>query len=233
MFNSSNSLKLSVYEAMRASIISGHIPLSSRIIEMEYTSLFNVSRTPVRYAIQRLTREGFLEVMPQGGTYVTLPLLRDLEEYSRIQDAFYDLIIKHAVENITDKEIEKLGYIINHIRQLLEYETFISNYPQLSELCGQFHDRIVEIANQPGLAAMRSDLPDYWHILCINPYLDKNILYQSFCEHAVIFDALRNRNMARTRELHHQHIVNSTNNRKLAYIRLLAKFNPSQRCPYI
>jgi GntR family transcriptional regulator, trigonelline degradation regulator len=60
------------YAAMqiRDAIVSGRFAPGTRLIEARLTDQLNVSRHPVREALKRLSREGFVEVRPNRGAVV-------------------------------------------------------------------------------------------------------------------------------------------------------------------
>ncbi len=64
------SLTELVTETMRDWIISGRLELGSRLSEARLAKQLNVSRTPVREAVNRLEIEGLLCVEPQRGSFV-------------------------------------------------------------------------------------------------------------------------------------------------------------------
>lgn len=64
------SLTELVTETMRDWIISGRLELGSHLSEARLAKQLNVSRTPVREAINRLEIEGLLDVQPQRGSFV-------------------------------------------------------------------------------------------------------------------------------------------------------------------
>lgn len=59
-----------VTEHLRDWIITGEMPLGSRLSEVKIAKALNVSRTPVREAINRLETEGLLHVEAQRGSFV-------------------------------------------------------------------------------------------------------------------------------------------------------------------
>lgn len=78
-----------VHSVLRADIVHARIRPGVAISEQEAASRFGVSRTPVREAILRLSREGLVHVKPQRGTYASLISLKRLEE---------SLFVRQAVE---------------------------------------------------------------------------------------------------------------------------------------
>ena len=59
-----------IHRTLRDSILSAALKPGEAISEMRMALQFGVSRTPVREAFKRLAEEGFLEVVPQVGTFV-------------------------------------------------------------------------------------------------------------------------------------------------------------------
>ncbi|WP_250467749.1 GntR family transcriptional regulator [Caballeronia sp. GAFFF2] len=57
-------------QQIRDAIVSGRLSPGTRLIEARLTDQLNVSRHPVREALKRLSREGFVEVRPNRGAIV-------------------------------------------------------------------------------------------------------------------------------------------------------------------
>ncbi len=65
-----DSLKIKVYKSLRLDIVSGKLKSSTRITETAVAQELNVSRTPVREALQKLAQEKFLTAIPKAGYIV-------------------------------------------------------------------------------------------------------------------------------------------------------------------
>lgn len=76
------SLVDQIYGLLRKEIINLSLPPESALVELEVASVLKVSKTPVREAIIRLSREGLVQVVPKSGSYVTaVSLDRYLEAF--------------------------------------------------------------------------------------------------------------------------------------------------------
>jgi DNA-binding GntR family transcriptional regulator len=64
------SLALRMADQIRELIVSGEIELGTLISENDIASKLQVSRTPVREALQKLETERLVQIIPQRGTYV-------------------------------------------------------------------------------------------------------------------------------------------------------------------
>lgn len=78
-----------VFARLRSDILHARLHPGEAVSENGLAARLEVSRTPVREAMQRLVREGLVQVLPQRGSYVALLSIR------RIRDA---LFVREAVE---------------------------------------------------------------------------------------------------------------------------------------
>ena len=65
------SLVDQAYTLLRKKIVDLSLPPESALVEQEVATVLDVSKTPVREAIIRLSREGLITVVPKSGSYVT------------------------------------------------------------------------------------------------------------------------------------------------------------------
>jgi DNA-binding GntR family transcriptional regulator len=78
---SETSAKAGILATIRNRIVSGTLPMGSRISDRDIALELGVSRTPVREALVQLQAEGLVEMRPQSGTFVfnvTAPEIRQL-----------------------------------------------------------------------------------------------------------------------------------------------------------
>lgn len=103
-----DSLKIKVYKSLRLDIVSGKLAGGTRITETAIAQEINVSRTPVREALQKLAQEKFLRAIPKAGYIV-----EDLSD-NEIQDLFTtrmeieQIAIQKAMQYITVEELKLL-----------------------------------------------------------------------------------------------------------------------------
>lgn len=67
------SLRTIAYEAILASIVSGQMPEGAVTSEIELARRLDMSRTPIRAALQQLEMEGFVRIAPKHGILI-IPL---------------------------------------------------------------------------------------------------------------------------------------------------------------
>lgn len=82
-----------IYESLRHSIMNFELYPGSRVTETELAQRFEVSRTPIREALQRLAVEGYLTIRPKHGCYIRNLDVFELAEY-------YDVRVGLEVEAV-------------------------------------------------------------------------------------------------------------------------------------
>ena len=60
-----------IYESLRQAIVRLDMPPGSPISEKDICAAYDVSRTPVREALQRLAEEDLVTIYPHSGTWVS------------------------------------------------------------------------------------------------------------------------------------------------------------------
>src|SRR5471030_2430341 len=77
---SKDSTSRRIYNLLRQEIINLNLAPGLNISEKDISEKFKVSRTPVREAFVRLSKEGLLNIYPQKGSFVSLIDLSSVEE---------------------------------------------------------------------------------------------------------------------------------------------------------
>lgn len=113
-----------VYEIIKKNIINLNMPPGTRVSEKEISYLLNVSRTPVREAFIKLSREGLIYVVPQRGSYISHIDLNAVEDARFIRECIEKAVMEIATENFPIKLLNELERNIDLQRQLLVQKKF-------------------------------------------------------------------------------------------------------------
>ncbi len=108
-----------IYELLRHSIVMLEMAPGAPIIERELCATWDVSRTPVREAIQRLAEEGLVVVVPHSGTYVSRISYRTAEEGFVIRRALEVEGVRRAASLATESDGAGLDVIIARMREII------------------------------------------------------------------------------------------------------------------
>ncbi len=102
------SLNVRVYESLRQDIVSGKIPSGTRITEVAVSQSLNVSRTPVREALQKLVQQRFLIAIPKAGYMVEDLSDNDILDLFTTRMDIEQIAIKKAIQFITVQELKAM-----------------------------------------------------------------------------------------------------------------------------
>lgn len=111
------SLTELVTETMRDWIISGRLELGSHLSEARLAKQLNVSRTPVREAINRLEIEGLLYVEPQRGSFVFELKPDELAKLCDARVCLETAALRSALRHEPEGLSERLHDIVDRMRK--------------------------------------------------------------------------------------------------------------------
>jgi DNA-binding GntR family transcriptional regulator len=145
-----------VYEKLKRAIVHGELKPSSRIVETRVAEALGISRTPVREAIHKLEREGFIRQDPRGGFFVVGLTLADIEETFGIRSVLESYAARLAALKHRPEDLSLLE------RKLEEYEAHLDrgDLASLPRINTEFHDLLYGLSRSPRLIRMISDLRD-------------------------------------------------------------------------
>lgn len=105
-------LRQQVYQRIEEMIVSGVAKPGDRLPETELAQALQVSRGPVREALQMLEREGWVEVRPRHGAIVRRRSTRELEELLEVRRILEVNAVRLAARYATSEqraELKRLG----------------------------------------------------------------------------------------------------------------------------
>ncbi len=84
---STESLQLQAYEAIRQGIVYARYAPGDKLQVKDLCADFDMGRTPVRESLVRLRQEGLVDTIPQSGTYVSKISLTSVESARYVREA--------------------------------------------------------------------------------------------------------------------------------------------------
>lgn len=186
------TLKDHVYETLRTAITEMDIYADDADLRLDERSLaeqLGISRTPLREAIARLERDGFVRVMPRKGVYVQRKTLEEVLEMIVAWAALESMAARLATDVASDAEIAGLRKIAAKYAeggvgaQIQEY----------SEDNIRFHQRILEIGGCKLLKTMADGLFLHMHAVRLRAMGEGDRANRSVADHEEIIAALEAR----------------------------------------
>ncbi|RJR16914.1 MAG: GntR family transcriptional regulator [Desulfobacteraceae bacterium] len=150
------SLGQQVYERLKNAIVKGDIDPGARVVESRLGTTMGISRTPVREAIHKLEREGFLARNASGGFFVAALERSDIEETFGIRTVLESYAARLAAMHHRPEELEPLEQKVIKYQECLD----MGNTEALMEINTDFHEMLYGLSRSPRLIRMINDLKD-------------------------------------------------------------------------
>lgn len=136
-----------VYELLRQRILALELAPGERLNEKDLAAEFDLSRTPVHEAVQRLTEEGLIEIRPRSGTFVARIPVHELEEAMLVRTALELAMIERAAQQLTPAALTRLEDCLAEQRRCAK----AADQPGFHRADEAFHALLAELAGFPGV----------------------------------------------------------------------------------
>lgn len=101
-------LRDSAYERIRDAIRYGALQPGEPLSETRLSTWLGVSRTPVREALQRLARQGMVQIIPGRAVTVAAPSIEDTLNAIQVRAILEPVVVRLATAAITSTRLEDL-----------------------------------------------------------------------------------------------------------------------------
>ncbi|MCM3715644.1 GntR family transcriptional regulator [Alkalihalobacillus oceani] len=130
-------LKQKIYSELQQRILTGELQPRERLVELEIAGWFSCSQAPVREALQKLEEDGFVELIPFTGSFVTALSVEEMKELFEYRKMIELNAVKKVIDYLTNKDLEVLADTIQLMREaaaekdlgkLISYDMFFHRY---------------------------------------------------------------------------------------------------------
>jgi DNA-binding GntR family transcriptional regulator len=199
--NGASKLAGSVYEQIKADIFEFRLLPGTRFSENEVAGRARVSRTPVREALFRLEREGYVQVHAKSGWSV-----RQLD--FDLLDHLYDLRLvleTAAVQRLCATHPKPALEALARV-WLVSPRSRLTDGARVARLDEEFHSMLVEAAGNPELARVHQSITERIRIVRRLDFTHPERIVYTYLEHGQILRAVLARRSARAVQLLRDHI---------------------------
>jgi DNA-binding GntR family transcriptional regulator len=208
-----------VYSELRDMILNFEIYPGSRVTEQELASMFGVSRTPVRGALQRLEAEGYLTIQPKQGCYIRALDIAELTQYYQVRIALEMFSLELACTFMPDAKLKELAEAWDPETQLERSD----NPEEMEARDESFHMALAEGGGNLALMEYMADINRRIRIIRRLDFTNSDRIDKTYDEHHTLCLHLLARNLARAQALMREHITRSENFAKNLTLTQLAK----------
>lgn len=137
------TLKDKIYDVVKMSVLKNEFPAGNYITESELAIKLNVSRTPLREAMQELVSEDLIEFKPRKGYKQKYHTLEEIYQIFKLRLIIEKEIIEPLLNNIKDEDIK----ILKHIVEKQKDATAANDQYLFMNLDKEFHRKMFLISN--------------------------------------------------------------------------------------
>lgn len=186
--NNEQSMYEKVYVLIKNRILSLEYAPGQKIEVQKLKKETGFSLSPIKGAINRLSGEGLLRIMPRKGTFVTEITLAEIESIMDFRLVLERGAIWLVLDQISDRDIAYLHAIIDKFSHLdpMYY------YWEYMELDNQFHSKIIQCTKNKRLIESYSMLSVHFKMIQFHNYLEKKGR-NSIEEHIQIIKAIESK----------------------------------------
>ncbi|MGC1306422.1 MAG: GntR family transcriptional regulator [Phormidesmis sp.] len=188
------SLYEQVYSALRTGILTGEFAPGSRLIEMQLTEWFNVSRTPLREALRQLQKEGLVTADTTGLQVTTISAVDAIELYD-CRLVLEKLAVTGACEHATQQQIKSLERSVVQAEERPQGSD-VQTLLQLLDIDYQFHHLIAESSGNRRLVSLLDQLFDSMALLRIQTLQQNPSVLEIRLEHRQVYEAIARKDTA-------------------------------------
>lgn len=198
------SLADSVYLGIKQNIFDFRLLPGDRFTENEIAARLHVSRTPVREALFRLEREGYLQVQFRSGWNVRELDFRQFDDLYDLRIALETACVRTLCDRPERPSLNELKsiWLVAPKRRLLDGE-------QVCALDEAFHGTLVAAAGNREMARCHQEVTERIRLLRRLDFTEQDRITATYEEHAQILRAILQRRADRAIDLLRNHIETS------------------------
>lgn len=184
---SSHNLSDNVYLRIKADIFDFKLLPGERFTETECTTLYQVSRTPIRQALLKLQQEGFVELASKVGWQVR-PL--NLRYYQELYDVRI-LLEREAVRLLCQQDSSK-NQQLSYLRSIwmIPSEEFLTDFKEVARHDEEFHNILILATGNQEMARIHLEITEKIRIIRRLDFTKPDRIKMTYFEHQKILDLI-------------------------------------------
>lgn len=209
----------SVYEQLKSELFEFQLLPGDRFTEAEVADRTGASRTPVRQALYRLQREGFLDINFRNGWEVRALDFDQLDALYELRTLLEQTSVR-SMKNLNSKELDAILLPLEAIWQVRPTDRS-SDVLQVAAWDEEFHCSLVAASKNGEFARVHMEVTERIRIVRRLDFTQRPRITATYQEHASMLEALRRRAFGAVAEQLATHIeVSRVEARKLTLLKL-------------
>ena len=199
-----------IVDAITTAIVERRLMPGTKLVEQQIADLFKVSRTIVRQALNRLSRDHLVRLEPARGAFVATPSVDEARQVFEVRRMVEASMVRHLCATITDAQIAVLRA---HLEREAE-AVACTDVTGRTRLLADFHVVLARMLGNEVLAQLLADLLSRCSLIALM-YQSAHSAEHSAEEHVEIVDALERRDTRAAARLMDSHLGHVERNLRL------------------
>lgn len=192
-----------IYEKVRNEILSCALMPGVELREAELAERYNVSKSPIRDAMQKLEFEGLVEIEPRRGHRVAPISISDAQDILELRVILESASVRKIAESASDDELRALDRF---------READMGSVEGFARYNRDFHHGLSLLSRNRRLAEETRRVMEFYDRLCVvslSTLHDEGGFDGPLADHIAIVEALQARNGALAARLARKHVTKS------------------------
>jgi DNA-binding GntR family transcriptional regulator len=201
-------LKDIAYEQIKEKIFMGFYK-ERNISENDLVKELNMSRTPIREALQRLEYEGLLKIYSNRGIFLQNPSIKEVNDMFDMRIAIETFSLRKVIKVITSQQVKDLENLLTEQQKALEERDMFKFFKGDSE----FHSFLLKISDNEFMGPIFENISDrLFHHGSFIFEKSLELSQNSWKEHVQILEAIKDKDLATAIKHMEAHLENGKKN---------------------
>lgn len=188
-----------IYEILKQRIINLELKPGTKVDISSLASEFDVSETPIRDALKKLSKDDLIKTESRRGYYVVRLSKKDILEIYDLRKLLESHALESSIRNIESSELRRLKRVWTRLSEVDLQDTDRSKFYLTDQ---EFHLKIIKKCDNQRLQAVFSQIYDLVRI-CQHMYMN---IDNALEEHMAIIEAIEQKDLNKAKKLLELHI---------------------------
>lgn len=198
------SKQMLAYQQIKEDILNNTFPEGTVMVERKLCDIYQVSRSPIRNALQQLTHEGLLSFVPGKGVVVSSFSTEDILEVYDLIELLQLYAVSACIAKGSLTAVEALSLTLSNMEKTISGGELF----QCTRWDQKFHELLIEYAGNSRLKNMYEQLACQQTRFMTTILNDTTLADRSLAEHREIVNAIADKNVSAAEECIRTHYRN-------------------------
>jgi len=199
-----------IVQSISQAIVERRLHPGTKLAEQKLADIYQVSRTLVRQALNRLSRDRLVTLEPARGAFVAMPSIDEARQVFELRQLLEGAMLRRLAPRIGDAQLAELRAHLNAERAAVSR----TDIPGRTRLLADFHVVLARMYGNEVLAQLLAELLSRSSLIALM-YQSSHSAEASYAEHVAIVDALERRDTRAAVRLAEEHLAHVERNLRL------------------